>query len=227
MEALLTNLKIRISDKIYIKDPESSDLGRKILKNSIELLDELGFEQFTFKKLGARINSPESSVYRYFENKHKLLLYLTNWYWGWIEYKLVIETYGIPEPALKLKKAIEVVADEVNIDNRFDHINEILLHNIVVFDSRKIFLTKDVDQENTEGHFMFYKQLAKRLTDIVQDADPEYKYAKTLVTIILEETMNQQFLKKHFPTITDCNENVSVTEVLTHMVFNNLNINNE
>ena len=52
---------------------------------------EIGFESFTFKKLAAKIESTEASVYRYFENKHKLLIYLVSWYWNWVEYRLDME----------------------------------------------------------------------------------------------------------------------------------------
>ena len=76
MEAILSNLKIQINEKIYNKDPESSSLGKKIIEQSIILIEEIGFEDFTFKKLGDRIASNESSIYRYFDNKHKLLIYL-------------------------------------------------------------------------------------------------------------------------------------------------------
>ena len=82
MKNILEGIKINISPKIYVKDPETSELGKKILENSILLIDEIGFDNFTFKKLGQRIGSNESSIYRYFESKHKLLLYLTSWYWG-------------------------------------------------------------------------------------------------------------------------------------------------
>ena len=67
MQNLLSNLKITINEKLYVKDPETSELGRNILKNSILLIDEIGFEAFTFKKLGEKIQSNESSIYRYFE----------------------------------------------------------------------------------------------------------------------------------------------------------------
>ena len=77
MQNLLSNLKITINEKLYVKDPETSELGRNILKNSILLIDEIGFEAFTFKKLGEKIQSNESSIYRYFENKNKLLVYLS------------------------------------------------------------------------------------------------------------------------------------------------------
>ena len=85
MQDLLANIKIQVNPKTYVKDPETSDLGKKIIQNSILLIDEIGFEEFTFKKLGEKIGSNESSIYRYFENKHKLLVYLSSWYWSWME----------------------------------------------------------------------------------------------------------------------------------------------
>ena len=106
MDTLLSNFKISVNPDIYLKDPESSELGRKIINYSIALIDELGFEQFTFKKLGIRITSNESSIYRYFENKHMLLLYLSSWYWTWVEYKIVINTHSINDSQEKLKKQL-------------------------------------------------------------------------------------------------------------------------
>ena len=126
MEHLLQSVKISINEKIYVKDPESSDLGRRIIQNSILMIDEMGFESFTFKKLGAKIGSNESSIYRYFENKHKLLLYLTSWYWGWLEYQLVFATNGIKDEREKLAAAVEIVTKTTAEDNAFSHINEVL-----------------------------------------------------------------------------------------------------
>ena len=68
MDRLLANLRINIPSSVYIKDPESSDLGKRIIEHSICLIDEIGIEAFTFKKLGDAIGSNESSIYRYFEN---------------------------------------------------------------------------------------------------------------------------------------------------------------
>ena len=104
METILSNLKIQVNNKIYLKDPETSILGKKIIDKSIILINEIGFEEFTFKKLGDLIGSNESSIYRYFESKHKLLVYLSSWYWSWMEYRLVFATNNITDPLEKLKK---------------------------------------------------------------------------------------------------------------------------
>ncbi|MBT8183864.1 MAG: TetR/AcrR family transcriptional regulator, partial [Eudoraea sp.] len=79
MKHLLQTIKIGVDEKTYVKDPESSELGKRIVEHGILMISEMGIESFTFKKLGIRIGSNESSVYRYFENKHKMLLYLTSW----------------------------------------------------------------------------------------------------------------------------------------------------
>ena len=38
MDQLLNNLKVQINEKIYLKDPESSDLGKRIISNSIQMI---------------------------------------------------------------------------------------------------------------------------------------------------------------------------------------------
>ena len=103
MEQLKIN--IVIDSSLYLKDPESSVLGKKIVGKGIEMMEEIGYESFTFKKLGEKIGSNESSIYRYFESKHALLVYLVNWYWSWIEYKLVFSTTNMTSSEQKLKKS--------------------------------------------------------------------------------------------------------------------------
>ena len=78
MENLLSTIKIQVNEKIYVKDPETSILGKII--ESIILIDEIGLKSLHLK-LGDLIGSNESSIYRCFENKHKLLIYLCS-YWS-------------------------------------------------------------------------------------------------------------------------------------------------
>jgi len=223
MEHLLKSVKIGINEKIYIKDPESSDLGKRIIEESILMIQEMGFESFTFKKLGAKIGSNESSVYRYFENKHKLLLYLTSWYWGWLEYQLVFSTNSIGNQRQKLEKAIEIVTKTTVEDSAFSHINEVLLNKIVINEYSKSYLTKEVDSENKEGYFVIYKRLVNRISEMIRMVDSDYSYPSSLASTILEGSLHQHFLKDHFTSLTDCHENGDPTEYFTQLVFNALN----
>ena len=125
MQGLQSKIGIKINTKVFKKDPLSSDLGGDILRNSVELIEELGFEDFTFRKLAARIGSTEASVYRYFENKHNLLAYLTMWYWSWMEYRIFVTTLNIDDPKVQLERAIKCLTDEVKEDLEIYQFDEI------------------------------------------------------------------------------------------------------
>ncbi len=226
MDRLLRSIKLEINEKIYKKDPQSSELGKKIIEHGILLIHELGFEDFTFKKLGVQIGSNESSIYRYFENKHKLLLYLTSWYWGWLEYQLVFSTNSIQDKNQKLKKAIEIITREIEEDSSFSYINEVVLNKIIINEYSKSYLTKEVDKENKEGYFIIYKRLADRLSEMISLVNPEYPFPTSLASTLLEGSLHQYFLRDHFTSLTECKESNSVTLYFTDLVFNSLNIKN-
>ena len=220
MTNLLSNIKIAVPEKIYIKDPETSQLGKNIIEQSIILINDEGFDNFNFKKLGVVIGSNESSIYRYFENKHKLLLYLTSWYWAWIEYQLVFETYNLPTELEKLSKAIEVVTRSIKEDSNYSHINETILNRIIINENSKSFLTKEVDQENKEGFFIVYKRIVHRIREMILAVNSNYKFATSLASTIIEASLHQHFLKDHFSSITDCNSNEDPTEFLSSLTLN-------
>ncbi|MBU2995572.1 TetR/AcrR family transcriptional regulator [Cellulophaga baltica] len=222
MDEFLQSFKIIINEKIYVKDPESTDLGKKIIEQSILLIHEIGIEKFTFKKLGVVIGSNESSVYRYFENKHKLLLYLTSWYWSWVEYKLVFSTNNITKSKKRLTIAIENITMSIEEDSTFSHINEVILHKIVINEYSKSYLTKEVDIENKNGYFVIYKRLISRLSMMISDYNPEYAFPSSLASTVLEGSLHQFFLKEHFPTLTDCHEPQSPTQYFTQLVLKTL-----
>lgn len=218
MQDLLANIKIQVNSKTYVKDPETSDLGKKIIQNSILLIDEIGFEEFTFKKLGEKIGSNESSIYRYFENKHKLLVYLSSWYWAWIEYRLVFTTNNINDKFEKLIKAITIVTEPIEDDSKTEHINEAVLNKIIIEEFTKTLHNKHVDKENKEGFFLVYKQVNYRIEKMILDINPEYPYAKSLASSIIEGSLHQHFLKNHLKTITNCNEEVSTSAFYIHLI---------
>lgn len=203
MKGLLSNFDIKVNDKVYVKNPESSDLGKKIVAGGISLIDDLGFEHFTFKKLADEIGSTEASVYRYFESKHHLLVYVTFWYWGWMEYRLVFGLVNIVHPKDRLLKAVRILTEKIEQDSNFSHIDEVKLNRIIIAESTKLFFNKNVDQENLEGFFLPYKNLVQRLSSIVIEIKPNYKYPHMLVTTFIESAMNQRYFADHLPQLTD------------------------
>jgi AcrR family transcriptional regulator len=218
MQTLLSNMKIQVNEKIYVKDPETSDLGKKIIEQSILLIEEIGFELFTFKKLGERIGSNESSIYRYFESKHKILVYLCSWYWSWMEYKMVFGTSNIVNPLDKLKKAISIVTEKVEDDQATPHINKSILNKIIIYEFTKTLLTKEVDEDNKEGFFQIYKRVINRIATIVNEINPQYPYAKSLASTIVQGSLHQYFLKEHMKSITNCDESISPTNIYLNLI---------
>ncbi len=215
------NIQIEVNKELYCKKPDTSELGQKILSKSIELIDEIGFEAFTFKKLGAAINSPESSIYRYFKNKHMLLVYLTSWYWSWIEYEIVIATANIESPKERLLKSVGVLTKPIMENTLIPYINETLLSNIIISESIKSYHTKDVDEENKKGYFKTYKRVVKRVSDILIELKPEFQYPHMLISTVIEGAHHQKYFAEHLPALTDFNkENNAIEKFYTEMVLN-------
>ena len=218
MNQLLPQIKLTINPKLYIKDPESSQLGREMIRESIHLINKIGFEKFTFKKLGQEIKSNESSIYRYFENKHKLLLYLSSLYWGILEYRLVFETNNINDPVKKLENAIDVIAGNPETINADPKINLVELRTIIIAEFTKSYHNKSVDMENKEGFFSEYKRLINRIVDMILQINADYPHAKTWASNLIDGALHQHFLVEHFPSITDCKKNEPPNLFFKHQV---------
>ncbi|MGK7393066.1 MAG: TetR/AcrR family transcriptional regulator [Candidatus Cyclobacteriaceae bacterium M3_2C_046] len=223
--AVYATIQIKLNEKLYLRDPEQTDLGRRIISASIQLIHKIGFEQFTFKKLAKEINSTEASIYRYFENKHKLLIYLVSWYWSWLEYQVNYQTHNIDDPVEKLKIALRVMADDIKYDPTFSHIDEELLYKIVIAEADKTYLTKEVDLDNKEGFFKSYKSLCGKIASLLSDVNPEFKYPRALISTLIEASHQQKFFAVHLPSLTEIEKGGAseVRDFLEYIVFNLIN----
>lgn len=218
MDDLLSNLKILVNEGLFQIDPTTSKLGKKIILNSVDMIAELGFEKFTFKKLGEVIGSPEASIYRYFKSKNQLLSYLISWYWGWMEYRLVLETNNIPSPNIRLEKSIALVSSNSLDDLYIEGIEIKKLHQIIISESIKSYLTKDVDKANKEGAFLNYKQFVERISKIIKEINPNYRYPNMLLTSIIEGAHLQVFFGEHLPRLTNKQKSPSyITKFYTNL----------
>ena len=220
MDKILSNISLTITDCSFLRNPDSSDLGRKIISGSIELIDDYGFEDFNFKKLAQHIGSTEASVYRYFENKHKLLLYLTSWYWSWMDYRLALAVVNIDDPNECLMRCLTVLTAKPVNDTTFHHIDEERLNRIIISESSKSYLTKMVDEENREGAFSAYKSLVARVSSIVKAINKDFKYANMMVSTLIEGVHHQRYFAEHLPGLTSSVEGEdAVVEFYKQMVL--------
>jgi len=215
------HIQIKINESVYTKDPCSSDLGKKIILHSIELIDELGFESFTFAKLADKISCTEASIYRYFENKHRLLVYHLTWYWTWMEYRITIATANINLPEERLRIALQLLTSPLEQESRIPQVDEAALYRIVIAESQKVYLTKQVDEENKEGLFLSYKRLCKKVAAIVREINPDYRFPTALISTVVESSYDQRYFAHHLPSLTEIpiDDVNGITEYLTELVF--------
>ena len=218
-------LQIKMNEKLFLRNPEQSELGKKIILHSIQLIHKNGFESFTFKKLAEDIGTTEAGIYRYFENKHRLLIYIAAWYWSWLEYRVAVNTNNIKDPNVKLKRVIKLLATVVEDDVKTSHVNENILHQIIIAEGTKAYLTKHVSEDNKDQLFKPYKDLCAKIGEIILDCNPKYKYPKSLASTIVEMAHFQNFFMNNLPALTDFGKDkdeLKIVMFLEDLVFSSI-----
>jgi hypothetical protein len=211
-------LSFKVNEHIYLRDPESSELGKQIVKNAIDLIYELGFEHFTFKKLATKMSKTEASIYRYFENKHRLLLYILNWYWSYMEFLVDFTIQNIQDPKEKLIKIITLFTQSLPESvGQLDY-NKSYLNQIVLSESSKVYLIKEVKEINSFQVFKPYKDLCNKISEVMLTLNPTYAYSRSLSSTLIETAHSQQYFSKNLPRLTDIS-----SEKDEKFVFNFLN----
>lgn len=213
---LVDRFQIPVLEEIALRNPQATQLGRRIIVNSIEMIDELGMEQFTFKKLAQEAGTTEASVYRYFSSKQKLLLYLINWYWGRLECRLMLQTQG-DNPKDRLLKALDLLLIPHPTSLSFAH--EKSLQRIVIHEASKVFLTKEVDSDHRTGFHRIYLEIVSYISDLVKAYNPDCRYPEMLVTTLIEGSHQQRFFGQHLPEVTNASEQEDAVAVFYKQLF--------
>ena len=214
-------ISIRLNEKLFLRDPESSDLGQRIVKYGIEMIHKLGFESFTFKKLGEEIHTTEASIYRYFENKHRLLLYIITWYWNYLEYQVVFNINNLTDSEEKIRRVVDLLTHELDDSLGQIDFNQKALYDIVISESSKAYLSKEVDNNNSDFLFKPYKDLCQRIANLFSEFNPTFPYPNSLASTVIEAAHFQHFFAQHLPRLTDLGkeEDFTIQAFLEHLVF--------
>ena len=122
----LLHMDVQVRERVYTKDPSSTELGHRIIGTGLQLIDELGFEAFTMAKLAKSLGTAEASVYRYFANKHRLLVYLVDWYWAWRESKLAFLYTGQGSQYVNMLRALAGVKERELLSRTAAHEDALL-----------------------------------------------------------------------------------------------------
>ncbi len=149
------------------------------------------------------MQSTEASVYRYFENKHAVLIYLVCWYWQWVIYLIKTNTVNITDPKKKLEIIIHsfVAASVENPSTKY--VDENKLHNVLIAEGKKAYRTKEVDKENKKLFFQDYKELIAIVAEVISEIDPSFEYPHSLASSLFEMSNDQIYFAQHLPRLTD------------------------
>lgn len=219
-------IHIKMNEKLYLRNPEQSELGRKIVKYGLEMITKLGFEEFTFKKLANAIHTTEAGIYRYFENKHKLLIYLSAYYWSIMEYRIVFGINNLSETEKKIKKIIELLVIEPESDEKSDFISSKLLYQLIMWEGSKAYLTRHIGTDNKDRLFKPYKDLCARFSSVITEYNPKFKFPHSLASTVVEMAHAQKFFKNNLPALTDFpneKDNKKLLLFLENLVFSTIN----
>jgi AcrR family transcriptional regulator len=215
-----------MNEKLFLRDPEQSDLGRRIVRQGILLVDEIGFEETTFRKLAERLGTKEASIYRYFENKHRLLVYMVAWYWQWLDYQVVYETNNLTSSREKLERLLLILLQRTtHTPATPNDIDLRALHNIVIREASKAYLTRHVSDDNREQLFKPYKDLCGRIAGLILEFNPDYRYARSRASSLIETAHYQAFFMKNLPSLTDFGgepTDDALLGFLRHLLFSSL-----
>jgi len=199
-------LSISVSPKTYLRNPEDTELGRNIISQGIELMSETGYQCFNFKNLAQMMGSTEASVYRYFENKYMLLMYLTSWYWEYLDLQIMLNTRNIDNSLRKLSLMVETIVQGVQSDITQDYFDVKKLHNIVVEQATKVTHSRKVEACDKAGMFENYKNLNNNISDILMECDPDFKYPTALASNIIRLAMDHKYYAEHICCLTDISD---------------------
>ncbi len=221
-------LSFNLNENLYLRDPENSDLGKKIIKNGIDMIYDLGFENFTFKKLAKQIGTTEASLYRYFENKQKLLLYIISWYWHYIDFIIEFKLQNIQDAKTKIIEIIQILTNDYSANNSGLDYDMYNLYQIVLSDSNKVYQIKNVTEINQNQLFKPYKSLCSKIADIFIEYNPNYLYPKSLSSSFIELSHFHKYFSQHLPNLTDINDTSknNTNDFLNNLLFSALGSQN-
>jgi AcrR family transcriptional regulator len=195
-------LKINVSPTIFLRDPEETDLGRRIVVEGVDRMLKDGYESFTFKKLAEHLHSTEASIYRYFESKQHLLMYIFYRYWEGMKINLQIELQKIEGSKDRLKRMVKFICmPQWYVKDRL--IDEEKLVELAQTESIRIYMFNQVDHYNKDGMFVAYKAFVQLISDEIVKYKSHYTYAHSLASVLLNSAVNQLYYANHLPSLTD------------------------
>jgi ferritin len=132
---------------------------------------------------------------------------------------------NIQDPKEKLTKIITLFTQSLPESvGKLDY-NKSFLNQIVLSESSKVYLIKEVKEINSYQVFKPYKDLCNKISEVMLSLNPTYAYARSLSSTLIETAHSQQYFSKNLPRLTDVanqKEEEFVFNFLSQLVFSAL-----
>lgn len=199
----IKHLYLRPDPALSLKDPEATELGRAILEEGLSLMDELGLEAFTFKKLATHLGSTEVSLYKYFPNKQRLLQYYFQLYWLWLRQVSGRFAEKAATPRVALEEVIACICGVWPKDIASVHLDPHSLRSLVINEGMKSYLHKNVDDDNARRLFAPYKELSAFVAELMVACRKDVPMPRSFATTVIEMAHSLPFAMEHLPSLTE------------------------
>jgi len=191
---------------LHLRDPGISVVGERILSEGLVLMNELGLEVFTFKKLAERAEYTEATIYKYFPNKQRLLQYYFQLYWMWLDTHCQQEGRSLTDAWERLQGDIRSLCGLWAKDAMAAQLDPVALRALVIVEGSKSFLHRNVDEDNKLKLFQPYKDLCAHIAAELKACDRKCKHPRTIATTLIEMAHSLDFAMDHLPALTELSE---------------------
>jgi hypothetical protein len=120
-----------------------------------------------------------------------------------MEFLVTFKLENVTDKKDRLKIIVDLLTHEfAESTNQFDY-NKKLLNEIVIAESSKVYLVKEVAEINKNEVFKPYKDLCGKIAEVISEYNPTYKYPRSLSTTLIETSHIQQYFSVNLPKLTD------------------------
>lgn len=167
------------------------------------MMNDLGLEAFTFKKLTERAECTEATIYKYFPNKQRLLQYYFQLYWMWLDTHCQQEGRTFADPWTRVQGDIRALCGLWTEGAMAAQLDPVALRSLVIVEGSKSYLHRNVDEDNKLKLFQPYKDLCAHLASELKACDRKCKFPRTFATTLIEMAHSLEFAMEHLPALTE------------------------
>jgi AcrR family transcriptional regulator len=202
---------------LSLREPTATELGRSVLVEGLALLNELGLEAFTFRKLAARAGCTEVSIYKYFANKQRLLQYHFQLYWLWLLQVGAQEVVMAGDARAALRRVVDVLCGLWPGDLPALQVDPASLRRLVIAEGMKSYMHKHVDDDNARLLFKPYKDLSAFVADRLVACRPGLAMPRSFATTLVEMAHSLPFAMEHLPSLTELSDTQDPGALAAHL----------